>query len=53
MDEGRWVKTIVLTLPIRLEMEEATREEAEEMILVVKKRVPSSPSAIANLVLKK
>lgn len=53
IDDGRCVKTIVFTLPIRLEIDEATSEEAEEMMLVVKKRVPSSPSAIPNLELKK
>ena len=53
MDDGKWVKTIVFTLPMRLEMEEAAREEAEEMMLVVKNSVPSWPSGIANFTLKK
>ncbi len=51
--EGRWVKTMVLTRPMRLAMEEATRLEADEMRFVTKKSVPSLPSASANFRLKK
>ena len=51
--EGKCVKTMVFISPIRLASEEAARFEMEEMIFVAKKRVPSWPSGILNLRLKK
>ena len=51
--EGRCVKTIVLTRPIRLERDAATMEEAAERRPVVKKREPRAPSARLNLMWKK
>ena len=51
--EGKCVKAIVLTCPMRFAMDEATRLEIPEIIFVVKKRVPRSPSVIANLRVKK
>jgi hypothetical protein len=53
MADGRWVKTMVLTLPMRLAMEDATSMDAAEIRLVVKKIEPSSPSGRENLRLKK
>ena len=53
MADGRWVKTMVCTNPMRFDREEATRFEAEVMILVTKKRVPSWPSGRENLDVKK
>lgn len=41
--DGRWVKTIVRTLPRRLAMEAATKIDMAEMMLVMKKRVPMAP----------
>ena len=41
MAEGRCVNTMVLMSPMRLESEDAARFEMEEMMFVVKKRVPS------------
>ena len=38
--DGRWVNTIVLTLPKRFAMLAATRTESAEMILVVKNSDP-------------
>jgi hypothetical protein len=43
--EGRWVKTIVLTFPNRLAMEDATKIDAAEIRLVVKNKEPNFPSA--------
>ena len=48
-----WVKTMVRTRPMRFDMEDATRFDADDMILVTKNRVPRSPSASLNLRLKK
>ncbi len=48
MAEGRCVSAIVLTLPILLLMEAATRVLAEAMREVVKKREPSCPSGREN-----
>jgi hypothetical protein len=42
--EGRWVKTMVLTLPKRLARLEATSIEAAAMMAVVKKMDPRTPS---------
>ena len=53
MAEGRWVKTIVLMRPIRFDRDEATRLDAEVMMLVAKKSVPSCPSGRENLEVKK
>ena len=53
MAEGKCVKTMVLISPIRLASEDAARFEMEEIIFVVKNRVPSWPSGILNLRLKK
>lgn len=52
-EEGRWVKTIVLTLPKRFAMDEARRLDVAEMMEVVKKMVPRVPEGRENLVLKK
>lgn len=49
MADGRWVKTMVFTRPIRLDSEAATTDEIAERIPVMKKRVPRSPSASLNL----
>jgi hypothetical protein len=51
--DGRCVKTIVLIRPIRRESETATKDEMEERIPAMKKRVPKSPSWSLNLMLKK
>jgi hypothetical protein len=51
--EGRCVKTMVLTRPIRREREAAMMEEKAERRPVVKKREPSSPSGRLNLMWKK
>lgn len=51
--DGRCVKTIVRTLPIRFAMEEAISIEPAEMMLVVKKIEPSFPSGSENFRLKK
>lgn len=40
MAEGRCVKTMVFTLPMRLAIEAATRTEAADIRLVVKKSEP-------------
>ncbi len=53
MAEGRCVSTMVLTKPIRFAIDDATRFDADEMIFVVKNRVPSVPSETENLRLKK
>lgn len=53
MAEGKCVKTMVLISPIRLASEDAARFEMEEMMFVAKNRVPSWPSGILNLRLKK
>ena len=47
------MKTIVLTRPMRFAMDEATRLEIAEQMLVVKNRLPSVPSEMANLRVKK
>lgn len=39
------MKTMVLTRPTRLAMDEAARLETAEAILVVKNRLPRAPSA--------
>ena len=51
--EGRCVKTIVFTRPIRLEREEAMTEEKAETSPVVKKREPTSPAWRPNFMWKK
>lgn len=51
--EGRWVKAMVLMLPIRRAREAATRLERLATKDVVKKVVPSVPSLRLNLVEKK
>ena len=51
MAEGRWVKTMVFTLPMRLAREEAMSMESAAMTLVVKKMLPSVPSETENFVL--
>lgn len=52
-DEGRCVKTIVLTFPKRLAMDVATSMENPAIIDVVKKMEPSSPAGRENLDWKK
>ena len=47
------MKTIVLTRPMRFAMDEATRLEIAEQMLVVKNKLPSVPSETANLRVKK
>ena len=47
------MKTIVLILPKRLEMDEATRVDNDAMIEDVKNREPNLPSSMSNLRLKK
>ena len=44
---------MVLMRPMRRESETATRDETEERIPAMKKRVPKSPSCSLNLRLKK
>ena len=51
--DGKCVNTIVLIRPIRFEMEDATRFEMEDMMLLTKNRVPSCPSGRANFRVKK
>ncbi len=51
--EGKCVKTMVLINPILLAKEDAARFDMEDMIFVTKKSVPSWPSGILNLRLKK
>ena len=51
--DGKCVKTIVFTRPIRFAMDEATRLEIELAMFVVKNRLPRVPSATANFRLKK
>ena len=53
MEEGRWVKTMVWMLPMRLASEEARSMDTAAMQLVTKKMEPSFPSARLNLVWKK
>lgn len=53
MEAGACVKTIVLTRPIRRARDDATRFDAEERMLVTKKRLPSLPSSSPNLLWKK
>ena len=53
MADGRWVKTIVLTLPNRLAMLEAMSIDPAAIMEVVKKRDPSRPSSRPNFHLKK
>lgn len=49
MQEGKWVKTMVRTLPNRFAMLEARSMEVAWMMLVMLKREPSSPSDMPNL----
>lgn len=49
IDDGRCVKTIVLTFPNRLAMDEARSTEIAAIMLVTKKRDPSFPSSRLNL----
>jgi hypothetical protein len=51
--EGRWVKAIVLMLPMRLAREVAMNIDAAAMMDVVKKMEPRVPSGRRNLRLKK
>lgn len=51
--DGRCVKTMVLMRPMRRESETATRDDTEERMPAMKKRVPRSPSWSLNLRLKK
>ena len=44
MADGKWVKTIVLMLPIRLAILAATSMEAAAMMLVLKNSDPNWPS---------
>lgn len=53
IDAGARVNTIVFTRPIRHAREDATRFEAEEMMVVTKKRLPSMLSSRPNFVWKK
>ena len=50
---GRCVKTIVLMGPMRLAMDEAMRMEIAAQMLVAKNKLPSTPSGMANLRVKK
>lgn len=52
MADGRCVKTIVLMLPNRLAMLEATSMEPAAMMEVVKNREPRRPSSRLNFHLK-
>lgn len=49
MQEGKWVKTMVRTLPNLFAMLEARSMEVAWMMLVMLKREPSSPSDMPNL----
>lgn len=51
--DGKWVNTIVLIRPIRLDIDDATRLDIAPTMLVVKNRVPSWPSGRENFLLKK
>lgn len=51
--EGRCVKTIVLTKPIRLDTDDAIRLEIADMMLVVKKMMPKALEGRENFVVKK
>jgi hypothetical protein len=53
MADGRCVKAIVRTSPIRLESGTATRDETAERRPVVKNKVPRGPSRRLNLTWKK
>lgn len=44
IDDGRWVKTIVLTFPNLFAIEDAKSTDIAAMILVTKNRDPSFPS---------
>lgn len=52
MADGRCVKTIVLTLPNRLAILEATSMEPAAIMDVVKKSEPRRPSSRSNFHLK-
>jgi NCAIR mutase (PurE)-related protein len=47
--DGRCVKTIVRTRPMRLDRDAATKDEAAERMPVAKKREPSEPAVRPNL----
>jgi hypothetical protein len=52
IEEGRWVKTIVFTLPMRFAIDDATSIDAADMMLVTKNSDPRAPSGRLNLRLK-
>lgn len=49
MHDGKWVKTMVRTLPNRFAMLEARSMEVAWMMLVMLNKEPSSPSDMPNL----
>lgn len=48
IDDGKWVKTIVLTFPNLFEIEEATSIDMAAIMLVTKKRDPNFSSRSPN-----
>jgi hypothetical protein len=48
IDDGKCVATIVMIGPRRLEIDEATIDDAAEIKFVINNRVPSAPSFTLN-----